>query len=331
MSEELQATTPEQSETPVAEATETTPELSLALDPPSEPEPDVDEADEEEAEANDPTPDDGQPDAGEDWLEAGLDQDEDDAPEASGDNADFLTDFTIPELDDDALTNRTRWEQQWQGLHKVQKRVQEQAQVFASYSQLDQALATPEGAKEVIARLTEAAKAAYPDHFAEQEVPEQTDNWWDTSDDDFAQADLWGSVYNAPQEKASAVDKKVILDALGIDEGTLTDIVQERTRVQDEARLVAQAESALADVNARLQSQIPGFSVTSEELLSAMKAKPNVSPHEAVILAHFGRVKKSVAQAVRGGKPQPTMPKGAKRGGVNEANDLSSIIGKFSL
>ena len=330
MSEELQATTPEQSETPVAEATETTPEFDLALNPPSEPEPVADEADEEEAEANDPTPDDGQPDAGEDWLEAGLDQDEDDDPEASGDNADFLTDFTIPELDDDALTNRTRWEQQWQGLHKVQKRVQEQAQVFASYRQLDQALATPEGAQEVIARLTEAAKAAYPDHFAEQEAPQRETSWAD-AESDYSTASLWDTTFEDPKPQAPAVDKRVILEALGIDEGTLTDIVQERTRAREEARLVAQAESALADVNARLQSQIPGFSVTSEELLSAMKAKPNVSPHEAVILAHFGRVKKSVAQAVRGGKPQPTMPKGAKRGGVNEANDLSSIIGKFSL
>jgi|NOAtaT_6_FD_contig_91_795305_length_1554_multi_4_in_0_out_0_2 hypothetical protein len=318
MSEELQATTPEQSETPVAESAETTPEFDLALDPISEPEPDADEADEEEAEANYPTPDDGQPDADEDWLEAGLDQDEADEPDEDGDNPDFLTDFTIPELDDDALTNRTRWEQQWRGLQKVQKRVSEQAQRFSSYEQLDQALATPEGAEEVIARLSEAAKAAYPDHFAKQEAPQQ-------------EYSLWGDYYDTPQDEAPAVDKKVILEALGIDETTLTDIVQERTRAREEARLVQQAESALADVNARLQSQVPGFTVTSEELLVAMKARPNIAPHEAVILTHIGRMKKSVAHAVRGGKPQPTMPKGAKRSGVQEANTLNSIIGKFSL
>lgn len=332
MSEELQATTPEQSETPVAEATETTPEFDLALDPPSEPEPDVDEADEEEAEANDPTPDDGQPDAGEDWLEAGLDQTEETQPVSYADDPiEYLRTWTPFEMDEDAAVNKERHRQVMAGIQKSIGRVVEQADTYAAYRKLDQALSTPEGAVEVYAQFTDSLRAAYPDHFPAQEAPEQTDSWWDTSDDDSAQTDLWGSVYNAPQEKASAVDKKVILEALGIDEGTLTDIVQERTRAREEARLVAQAESALADVNARLQSQIPGFTVTSEELLSAMKAKPNVSPHEAVILAHFGRVKKSVAQAVRGGKPQPTMPKGAKRGGVNEANDLSSIIGKFSL
>ena len=331
MSEELQATTPEPIETPAEESAQPTPEFDLALDPPSEPEPDVDEADEEEAEANDPTPDDGQPDADEDWLEAGLDQTEETQPASYADDPiEYLRTWTPFEMDEDAAVNKERHRQVMAGIQKSIGRVVEQADTYAAYRKLDQALSTPEGAVEVYAQFTDSLRAAYPDHFAEQEAPQRETSWAD-AESDYSTASLWDTTFEDPKPQAPAVDKKVILEALGIDEGTLTDIVQERTRAREEARLVAQAESALADVNARLQSQIPGFSVTSEELLSAMKAKPNVSPHEAVILAHFGRVKKSVAQAVRGGKPQPTMPKGAKRGGVNEANDLSSIIGKFSL
>jgi hypothetical protein len=82
-------------------------------------------------------------------------------------------------------------------------------------------------------------------------------------------------------------------------------------------------------VNARLQSQVPGLEVTAEELVAAVKARPNLPPHEAVILTHFARAKTSIAQAVRGGKKMPQLPKGAKQGGVDQADTLSSVINGF--
>lgn len=339
MNDEAQATTPEQIEQPTpAEVTaDTPPNFDLGFSTESEPA-ETEQVEEEEAEASKTAADEGQPVEDESWLEAGLDQIEEEADETEPDNVlEFEFDYTIPELDPEAQVNETRWKQQVQGLHKMAQRVEKQvvalnreANNLKVFRQMDAALQTPEGTAELIGLLQSDAEKRFPDHQFNQSAPQTRRSEWDWDDDGSGpQESLWSDPHDTPAQKASKVTKEDVAEVFGVPPEALSEMVAEYTNRQAERALVENAQRQLGAVNARLQSQVPGLEVTAEELVAAVKARPNLPPHEAVILTHFARAKTSIAQAVRGGKKMPQLPKGAKQGGVDQADTLSSVINGF--